>query len=251
MFRFKNNLVVVLLPLLVFSVTNASPTFSNLGIVDCIQTTGKDSHIPFTVDVTCNIEADSFLLSEAAAEFLKPPQTFADTPDIVVGAKSLPAVPGALLMGLTGFLCVSLVKDRRFWMAAFTGLLWAGQTGIQALPHLAVHFSNRSHIEQQFDTELTYQYKLENSRLRSDVEGTQYIGLLHHLAGIPDRTMSPFSQKSSQTEDEFRTPLFAVRGFFSHLILENKCLAAKVEQIIFFSPAFIFDNLARGPPKLT
>jgi len=247
-FHGKKNLVVVLLSFLVFSVTDASPTYSSRGIVDCIQTTNKDSHVPVTVDVTCDLEADSSLLSEAAAEFLKPPQTFADIPDTVVGAKSLPAVPGALLMGLTGFLCVSLVKDRRFWMAAFTGLLWAGQTGIQALPNLALHFSSRSHIDQQFDAELTYQYKLENSRLRSDVEGTRYIGLLHHLAGIPDRTMSPFSQKSGQTED-VRAPLFAILGLSSYIIPATKCLAAKVEQIIFFSPAFIFDNLARGPPE--
>jgi hypothetical protein len=251
MFRFKNNLIVVLLPLLVFSVTNATPTFSSLGIVDCIQTTGKDSHIPITVGVTCNIEADSSHLSEAAAEFLKPPQTLTSSPTVTVGARSLPAVPGALLMGLTGFLCVSLVKDRRFWLAAFTGLLWAGQTGIQALPHLALHFRNRSRIERQFDSEFTCQYNLENSRLRSDVEGTQYIGLLHHLAGIPDTTIPPFSQNSGRTKDEFRAPQFAIWGLSSNLMLANKCLAAKVEHIILFSPAFIFDNLARGPPKLT
>lgn len=250
MFRFKNNLVIVLLPLLVFSVTNASPTLSNRIIVDCFQNTGKDSYIPITVDVTCNIDDDSSHLSEAAAEFFKPPQTFTGSPSAFVGARSLPAVPGALLMGLTGFLCVSLVKDRRFWLATFTGLLWAGQTGIQALPHLALHFGNRSRIEQQFDLEFTYQYNLENSRLRSDVEGTQYIGLLHHLAGIPDGTIHQFSHKSGQTRDEFRAPQFALREFSSNLIFETKCLAAKVEQIIFFSPAFIFDNLARGPPKL-
>ncbi len=250
MFRFKNNLIVLLLPLLVFSVTNASPTLSSRGIVDCIQTTGKDSHIPITVDITCNIEAGSSNLSQAAAEFLKPPQTFTSSPTVPVGARSLPAVPGALLMGLTGFLCVSLVKDRRFWLAAFTGLLWAGQTGIQALPHLALHFRDRSRIEQQYYPEFTYQYNLENSRLRSDVEGTQYIGLLHHLAGIPDGTIHSFSHKSGQTQDEFRAPQFAIWGLFSYTITATKCLAAKVEQIISFSPAFIFDNLARGPPKL-
>ncbi len=250
MFCSKNQLLGLLLLLLVFSGANASSTLSSHGIFDCFQTTSKDSHIPITLDVTCNIEAGSSLLSEAAAEFLKPPHTFQSSPDTVVGAKSLPAVPGALLMGLTGFLCVSLVKDRRFWLAAFTGLLWAGQTGIQALPHLAVHFSNRSHIGQQFDAELTYQYNLGNARLRSDVEGTRYIGLLHHLAGIPDRTMSSFLQRSSQTEDEFRAPQFAILGLSScNNIPATKCLAAKVEQIIFFSPAFIFDNLARGPPE--
>lgn len=249
MFRSKNQLLGLSLLLLVFSVANASSTFSSHIIDDCFQTTDKDYYIPITVDVTCNIEADNSYLSEAAVEFLKPPQAFTSSPIAPLGTKSLPAVPGALLMGLTGFLCVSLVKDRRFWLTAFTGLLWAGQNGIQALPHLALHFRDRSRIEQQFDAEFTYQYNLENSRLRSDVEGTQYIGLLHHLAGIPASAMSQFSQKSDQTKD--RAPQFAILGLSSQLILANKRLAAKIEQIIFFSPAFIFDNLARGPPKLT
>jgi hypothetical protein len=30
-----------------------------------------------------------------------------------------------------------------------------------------------------------------------------------------------------------------------------KCLASRAEQFICFSPAFIFSNLPRGPPKLT
>ncbi len=153
-------------------------------------------------------------------------------------------------MGLTGFLCVSLVKDRRFWLAALSGLLWVGQTGIQAVPQLAMHFSHRNHIEQQFDTELAYLYNLENSRLRSDVDGTQYIGLLHHLAGIPDSTMSLLSQESSQNEDEFRAPQFAIMGLSSRVFTSTNCLAAKAEQSFYFSPAFIFENIARGPPEL-
>jgi len=135
-----------------------------------------------------------------------------------------------------------------------------GQTGIQAVPQLALSLSHRNHSIRQLDAELTSTYYLENSnRLRSDIEGTRYIGLLHHLAGIPKNTMSLLQpslsflrkQESSQTGDEFRAPQFAIMGLSSHLIPATKCLAAKVEQIICFSPAFIFDSLARGPPKLT
>jgi hypothetical protein len=249
----SNKWVFVLLPLLVLSVANAAPTVSsyNNGIVSAVLPT-SNAHITSVPEVIQVDELSDFHLARAAAEFLKPPPTFTGSEATPVGAKSLPAVPGALLMGLTGFLCVSLVKDRRFWLAALTGLLSVGQTGIQAVPQLAMHFSHRNHIEQQFDAELTYPYTLENSRLRSDVEGTQYIGLLHHLAGIPpDGKMSLLSQESGQTGDEFRAPQFAIIGLSPLLNPALNCLAAKVERIIYFSPAFIFDNLARGPPKLT
>jgi hypothetical protein len=119
------------------------------------------------------------------------------------------------------------------------GLLWLGQAGIQAVPQLALRLSHRNHTEQQFSTELTHPYYLENSnRLRSDIEGTQYIGLLHHLAGIPQDKMS------------FLSPSAIISQRYSLNSLLN-CLTLRVEQFICFSPAFIFENLPRGPPKLT
>ena len=269
----RNKWLAVLLPLLVVTVVSAAPTVNNCSnsfVASAVSPT-SNAHIFSLPEVIQIVEPSDFHLAQAAAEFLKPPPAFTGSPAMPVGAKSLPAVPGALLMGLTGFLCVSLVKDRRFWLAALTGLLWVGQTGIQAVPQLAVRISHRNHIEQQFDAELTYPYYLENSRTRSDVDGTQYIGLLHHLAGIPDSTTllslpasipSLRAQRSNldlpsnsrtlvQTDDTFRAPQFAIMGLSSHLIPATNCLAAKAEQSIYFSPAFIFDNLARGPPKLT
>ena len=47
-----------------------------------------------------------------------------------------------------------------------------------------------------------------------------------------------------------RTPQFAIMGLSSHVIPATNCLAAKVEQFDYFSPAFIFAELARGPPEL-
>ena len=193
-------------------------------------------------------------LANLGKEFLQPPASSASLSNTQGNlVKSLPAVPTAILMVLTGFLCVSLVKDRRVWLATLAGVLSLGQAGVQAVPKMALRLSHRIHNGQQLDAELTSPYHLENSnRLRSDIEHTQYIGLLHHLAGIPDNTMSFLSSRqSSQTEDEFRAPQFAIMGLSSHLIPATDCLAAKVEQIIYFSPAFVFDNLPRGPPKLT
>ena len=174
-------------------------------------------------------------------------------------------------MVLTGFLCVSLVKDRRVWLAALAGLLWVGQAGIHALPQLALRLSYRIHSKQQFDAELTCPYYLENSnRLRSDIEGTQYIGLLHHLAGIPDSPMSfrqphlSFLRKQesrklttqlcyrlnpSKNTNSFQSQLAFLSEQYS-LDSLFKCLASKTEQFICFSPAFIFELIPRGPPLL-
>ncbi|MBW8041226.1 MAG: hypothetical protein FVQ85_14655 [Planctomycetes bacterium] len=260
-----NKCLVILMSLLAVTVANAAPTVSNF-CANCDTPTVSncgcnpvasavspcsDTHIPVETDVAYSIESGNSRLAGVTAEFLKPPAAFTGSPAPPMGAKSLPAVPGALLMGLTGFLCVSLVKDRKFWLAALAGLLWLGQTGIQAVPHLAMHLSHRNHTGKQLDTLLTYPYHLENSgRMRSDIEGTKYIGLLHHLAGMPDRAIPfLFSKEYSPTKDQIRTPQFTIIGLSSKIITENSCLAAKVEQFVYFSPAFIFENLARGPPK--
>jgi len=237
----RSKWLVVLLSFLVLTAANAAPTVSNRSsnLVVSAVSPSSDAHIPIVADVTCTIESGDSHLAEVAAEFLKPPPAFTGSPPALpVGAKSLPAVPGALLMVLTGFLCVSLVKDRKVWLAALAGLLWLGQAGIQAVPQLALRLSHRNHTEQQLDAELTYPYYLENSnRLRSDIEGTQYIGLLHHLAGIPQDTMS------------FPSPSAIISERYSLNSLLN-CLTLRVEQFICFSPAFIFENLPRGPPEL-
>ena len=96
-------------------------------------------------------------------------------------------------MVLIGFLCVSLVRDIRIWLAILSGLLWAGQAGISLLPQLALEVSGRALSENQSSSHYLarlYEPKDPN-RLRSDIEGTCYIGLLRHLAGIPhDETSS-------------------------------------------------------------
>ena len=233
--------LVVLLPLLGLTAANATPTVSNYSsnLVVSAVSPGSDAYIPIVVGVTHTTESGNSHLAEVAAEFLKPPPAFTGLSAPPIGAKSLPAVPGALLMVLTGFICVSLVKDRKVWLAALAGLLWLGQAGIQAVPQLALRLSHRNHTEQQFSAELIYPYYLENSnRSRSDIEGTQYIGLLHHLAGIPQGTMS------------FPSPSAIISERYSLNSLLN-CLTLRVEQFICFSPAFIFDNLPRGPPELT
>ncbi len=186
--------------------------------------------------------------------------------------KALPAVPAGAFLALSGFLCVSLVKDRKVWLASLAGLLWVSQAGIQALPQLTLRLIHRNHNNQMYSAELACPYSPEHSgRLRSDVEGTQYIGLLHHLAGIPrPQSALNFTQPDRINAQAFcrlagrkvcafaryshKQPLphlsAIIPGQYS-LNSQLNCSVAKAEQFIRFSPAFIFERLARGPPLFT
>ena len=261
---------VVLLSLLVVAAANATPTVSNCNtdFAICAVSARSDAHIPVVPQVTQIAESSDSHLAAVAAEYLKPPASFTNSSVQPTGVKSLPPGPGALLMVLMGFLYVSLVKDRRLWLAALTGLLWTGQTGLRVLPQLAVHLGRRNSSEQQFAAQLAYPYYPGNSnRLRSDIDGTQYMGQLHHLAGIPKRRSAlqvarlggaggvtlcrnscakgyDFAQRDVQPSPSAIIPKHYC------LISPLKCLASRAEQFVCFSPAFIFDNLPRGPPRL-
>jgi len=192
-------------------------------------------------------------------------------------------------MVLTGFLCVSLVKDHRLWLAALASLLWAGQAGFNAIPQLAAHMNPQKHNQRKTTDNTACLYRIEDCcRLRSDIEGTKYIGLLHRLAAIPAGTMSlllPASLASLQAQRAFspeRTKAcpersrmgrrasiliaqhkrvvsvrtksnagvsqFAITHFSSLLDTVVVCPAVRAEQYIHFSPASTFAQLARGPP---
>ena len=258
--------LIVLVSLVVVTVANAAPTMSrSTTAVDCAVFLRTQAHSTVAHEVTQVGEASDSPLAQVGVELFKPPVGFMDSPAPPIHTKSLPAVPGALLMGLTGFLCVSLVKDRRVWMAALAALLWAGQAGVQALPQLALRLTHKNHSRQQLHPEVTYPHYVQNSnRTRSDIEGTQYIGLLHHLAGIPQRkstfTHTQWGKAKALTASHVvrAQRLNCARGniFPSAIIpkqyslnLLTSCLAV-ISQSIRFSPAFIFENLPRGPPEL-
>jgi hypothetical protein len=132
--------LTVLLPLVIAAAAYATPTAS-IRTSDVVGAScpGGDAGTPSasawkTIEIG---ETCGSYLSNIADELLKPPGDSIDSPVPAVAATSLPAVPGALFMGLTGFLCVSLVRDRKIWIAALAGLLWAGQAGVTVLPQVA------------------------------------------------------------------------------------------------------------------
>lgn len=241
LFRISGQLCLAVL-LFAVSAVNASPTVTrhsadmsaSLSLASTRTTTSGSIN---TVTRPINVK-----LADLGKEFMRPPT-------ISVGLRNapgnsvrlLPAVPATVLMLLTGFLCVSLYRDRKVWLTALAGLLWISQAGIQTFPQLVHHFSHKYHTKQQICAELIHSHYIGNShRLRSDVEGTRYVGLLRHLSGIPDN-------KNTANLHTFQPAVI----FNNSLTLQFHCPASKAEQFVCFSPAFIFAHLARGPPLLS
>jgi len=272
--RTNIKLLIILLSLVTATMVSAHPTMSdgNTNFVVRAVSPTSDVHTPYIPETSQITEHFNSQLAAIGAEILEPPPEFTDLSP--VGAKTLPPVPAALFMVLTGFLCVSLVRDRRVWLAALAGLLWAGQAGFQVIPQLASNISK--HIQRKTTANVTLLHRIEDlCRLRSDIEGTQYIGLLRHLAGIPTGTMSlplpasllslqapspslraqrAFSPERSRRDAIRNTnevPRFAIAHFSFLLNPAVICPAARAEQYIYFSPAFIFQRLPRGPPNFT
>jgi len=188
-------------------------------------------------------------LAKVAVDILKPPADFTNPSALPLGTKSLPAVPAALFMGLTGFLCVTLVRDRKVWLAALTTILWAGQIGITTLPQKCrVCFAH--HLNKRWAVPTLPYLGEQASRLRSDLEGTEYVGLLHHLEGIPS-TLRDTRYAIRDTRHEIRTKnIAAVNSVYTYLIQAFNYLSYDVRQFTCFSPAFIFNSIPRGPPTL-
>lgn len=255
-----DKLLCVSLMLLLFAVStaNASPTVAHQDAI--LFTSLRPAYTSASISRTISnniVEPDNAELANLGAEFLQPPASSATLSNSV---KPLPAIPATMLMVLTGFICISLVRDRRVWLSALAGLLYIGQAGVHAIPELAMHLGHRKHNIQQQSSYL-YSYRVENSsRLRSDIEGTRYTGLLHHLAGIPGDTISFLQprlsflgkQVSETTKmSSLRKQEHELRAISSSYGLEPSpsCSVPITEQFIYFSPTFIFDHLPHGPPE--
>jgi hypothetical protein len=244
-FSAKNNLFLIVMLLVASTAVDAAPTVETDNLV--VSTAEVKPDVPAVVVPTGEIvEPVNARLANLGKELLQPPASPTVLGDIQGGSnvKSLPAAPAAVLMVLSGFLCVSLVRDRRVWLAVLTGLLWAGQVGIQVLPQLVLRFGHGNQSGQQLCASLAYPHYLENSnRLRSDIDGTQYIGLLHHLGGIPD-AKSRYLHKYVHSYTSQLAIVFAQTGVSVFIV----CLASGTKQFISFSQVFVFSGLSRGPP---
>ncbi|MCK4628544.1 MAG: hypothetical protein KAT56_06045, partial [Sedimentisphaerales bacterium] len=103
--------------------------------------------------------------------------------------RRLPAVPCAILLGLTGFLCVTLVRDRKTYLAIFIAMISLGQQGIYAVPELAARFGHAGHIAKHSLEAKSHNVYLPNTAfLGQDSEERDFFGLLRRLAAVPGHT---------------------------------------------------------------
>jgi hypothetical protein len=152
-----------------------------------------------------------------------------------VSAMLLPATPASGLLTLVGFVCISLIRDRRIWLAGFAGLSLFGQTGTQA-----VASSSRD----------------EDSQAGGNLFRSYPKGLtLPNTAGV-----FAFSQKDIPRVNFTHTVFRTAAGSDYHwsysavlnLVLRPDsnalCLVSGTRQFACFSPALIFCRMPRGPP---
>jgi len=212
--------------LLLFSVASgayAVPTVSDGGsqYTICAASPYSLAQAIFRSELSRAAQPGSFWLAGIAAEFMKPPSDFTYLPAAPLEVKQLPAVPTALLMVLMGFICISLVKDRKAWWAVLAGLLWLGQSGFFVVPQLFSHLCGKKQIEQ-----------LSYPNVSGDAH--KFEALFHLRGGYIDKKVFP--------------SLRAIIPERYNLNLALNRLVSITRWHISFFPAFIFAQLPRGPP---
>ncbi len=265
--KVKTLLLVVVLGFAA-SLADASPTVSRL------EGTGTDHSFPANADNSLRPEAPATQytaygdtdFSHLCADFVKPPivsERAATSGDLRI--KALPAIPGAVFMSLIGFCCVSLVRDRKFYLAILIATIGLSQAGIQSLPRLLPISSLKKNSNGQLqssDCSLSAMIG-RSSRLRSDIEGNQYIGLLRHLAGVPSFSADSileylhvphtFNNCPGKIAGQYRSESLSSK---TSAVIPPLCnpftllrgLAAGAGLFIPFETGVYFENLARGPP---
>ena len=188
-------------------------------------------------------------------------------PRVNAQVKSLPPAPGAVIMGLIGFLIVTLVRDRKFWMSLFAGLVVIGQAGILSVPRIAARLTQNKQQVAPLTTDNFLILKWENVVEKNNAELTHYIGLLRRLSGSPDDAApslseirrlcaacnllklvslegsNSFSWRNSTPQSAFIDGLNRYSGLSSPI-----CLLRHISPSNYYSPAFAFQCRPRGPP---
>ena len=216
-------------------------------------------------------ELSNSTLAEIGREIFKPSPDYAGFNSTTKSrVNSLPAVPAAVLIGIIGFLCVSLVRDRKVWVSAFVGIIVLSQTGVKTLPKLTARLAQGRFAGMNSGADVTINpIHIDNYfNWLSDLPDRHYIGLLHRLAGSPDNdsTFADIFKREQKISDKLNGKLSdaflscARRDIISPqpAIIPSQCglnpltgnLAKRIISFVYFSPAFIFVNLARGPPIL-
>ena len=242
--------LLVLVFLLVTGYAEACPTADSLDIhlVGCPSFSDAQN----AVGVIEFTDADIVLVN-IGEEIAKPYGVFSAS----VGCRrdyieSLPPMPGGISMVVMGFLCISLVRNNKVWLAGLASLLWAGQVGIGTIPRLALRFYHRA------SASAGQCCQGESAAWEGgDIKNAAYASVTNCSVGMPDG--KGISWRSSRYErgarriwlvNRFKTPQFAIVRFWPCLIAATRCLHLIAEQLVFFTPIFVWRDLCRGPPHL-
>ncbi len=183
--KIRNLLGVVLILLFVAGV-GVSPVVADSGGLPFLAVS-RDAvaQVQFSSNLFKSLEFSDLRLIEIGKELSEPPVAITNsTKSSQFGVKPLPAVPATFFMVLAGFLCVSIIKDRKIWLKVVFGALYFGAVGVNVVPKLLADTVNIK-IKQASSDKGTVR-KLRNFvRPMYDAQGTRYIGLLHRMA-IPD-----------------------------------------------------------------
>jgi hypothetical protein len=259
----KQNVFVVFLALLLIAEINAAPSVGAYTQQrQAVISPSTQASLPCISQSPQVIESSNLELARIGAEFMTPSAGIANSiPSSRADVKSLPAIPAAFLMVLAGFLCISWVKDRKVWMAAVASLLCLGLAGFNAVPQLLPRLHTIRHIKQSSSSKAAaYIRQIESSfRWRCDVEGTRYIGLLHHLMGIPDGASAAANHRGRLVVHSHACKArVSLRGEYAlaavqnpyHLELSPARPTVRVERRVCFSQTLAHIYSPHGPPEI-
>ena len=257
--------VCVALTLFVSANVVGAPTTNTSDIIP-FSAAGGECFLPSDdVKITPAITTD-WQICDVASDESNPFSVCAELRGVATGQiKTLPAIPGTVLMVLCGFLCVSLVRDNRTWLRVAGGLLWVGYAVIGVVPQLGHRLFPDKNTRCEIAAKLSHVFHFEESDdLSGDLRSTRYMGLLHRLADLPDcvewhllpsmKVISAGVFCGPKAED-VRPGIFkntitlqAVRLRSWSLCLLPKCPACRVGLFGYLSAGFIFGNLSANPP---
>jgi hypothetical protein len=233
----KARWLILVMSLVTATLAYAAPTIDNSDSKHTLQTVTRvcDVDNPAINVISPFRDTGNSALADIAAELLKPPADFTNHSVFPPGTKPLPAVPAALFMGLTGFMCVTLVRDRKVWLTIVA-------TIFGVLVSLLVPRFSTSIVHPVSSIKKCLLHHLE------EVPAAKYNKILDSGISTLVSKKSGFLGKYRVSSIEHPSSQFAINIVCPCLNESFNCSSFKVRQFTCFSPAFIFQSIPRGPP---
>jgi hypothetical protein len=208
----KNSVfLIVFVSLIAATAVSAAPTITYCDNLTAASPS-SNGHILDISKTNKTNELYNTALAAIDTEILIPPAELTNSPSAGAGTFHPNAT---VFIVLTGFLCVSLVIDRRLWLVTLTAPLRAGQSGFHSIPQLAGIPAGKT----TFPSYISMHDKIRQK---------------HNIQNAIHITNAVLK--------------FSIKHFSSLHKPALICMALSSEQNNSFSPAFIFVRLARGPP---